>query len=685
MPSQQQFQWSTMTAGVCYYPEHWPKELWAEDLDRMKAAGLSVIRIAEFAWNLFEPSEGVFQFDFFDDFLTLCADKGVQVILGTPTATPPAWLTEAYPEVLNGTREGILYRHGCRRHYNYNSPVYQKFCTRIVERLAEHYGSHPAVVGWQIDNEINCETDEFNSEADHAAFREFLREKYQTLEELNRTWGTVFWNQTYTDWSQLYGPRPVLNGGYNPSMLLDYYRFVSFSARRFCKMQADIIRKYKKPGDFITTNGLFGHLDNHQMTAESLDVYTYDSYPSFAFGLDQSPRTADDLNDRKWTRNLTETRSICPHFGVMEQQSGANGWTNRMGGPAPRPGQLTLWAMQSVAQGADYISFFRWRTCTFGTEMYWHGILDYDNRDNRKLAEVTDFCKKFHTLDPVCGAENVGAFALIKDYDNEWDTDVDAWHRRVSSASEKEIFVASELNHTPYNIVYLQGRTELEDLKPYSVAFYPHPVLIDERRTALLRAYVEQGGTLILGCRSGYKDLTGKCVMLPQPGLLQELTGTDVRDFTFASPNEDDTFAIWDGERLETPLFNDIITPLEGTRVLASYGSSYYAGQAALTERSCGKGRVLHFGSTFSRNAVKRMLDYIGVLEPFREWIEAPEGVEVALRRKGERQFLFVLNFQPTEQTVTLKQPSKLLYTGERVQGDVTLSPFGTSVYELVQ
>lgn len=685
MVKQQRFQWDTMTAGVCYYPEHWPRELWAEDLERMKQAGISVVRVAEFAWTIFEPQEGEFSFDFFDEFLALCQQKEMWVIFCTPTATPPIWLTEKYPEVLNCDKTGMPYHHGARRHYNYNSPVYQRLCAQIVERVAEHYSAHPVVVGWQIDNELNCEADAFYSVADHAAFRDFLREKYGTLDVLNDAWGTVVWNQTYTSWEQIYCPRTTPNDGQNPSLVLDYYRFVSHSARRFCKMQADILRKYKKPGDFITTNGMFPHLDNHQMTRESLDVYTYDSYPSMAFELGKSPRTSTDLNDRKWSRNLIETRSICPHFGIMEQQSGASGWTNRMEGPAPRPGQLTLWAMQSVAQGADFVSFFRWRTCTFGTEMYWHGILDYDSRNNRKLAEVTDFCQKLRTLDPVCGGENVGAFALLKDYDNEWDMDTDAWHKRVGAVSEREIFAAAELNHTPYNIVYFQEDTGLADLLAYPVVIYPHPIIMDGKRAALLEAYVEQGGTLILGCRSGYKDLTGKCVMLPQPGLLQKLTGTDVRDFTLTSPGEEDTFALWSGKRVETPVFNDILTPLDSTKVLASYGNSYYAGQAALTERNFGQGKVLHFGSTFTRDMVRELFAYTGILEPFRNHIQALEGVEVVLRRKDRRQFLFVLNFQPGEQTITLKQPSMLLYTGQKVQGEITLQPFETAVYELIE
>ena len=679
----QRFQFKEMTAGVCYYPEHWPKEMWRDDLRRIREAGISVIRIAEFAWTIFEPVEGTFSFDFFDEFLAVAEEEGIKVIFGTPSATPPAWLTEKYPEVLNARKDGVLLRHGGRRHYNYNSPVYRKLTARIVEQLARHYGQHPCLVGWQIDNELNCETSEFYSEADHAAFRSFLKEKYGTLDTLNAAWGTVFWSETYTDWEQLHCPRPVINNGDNPHLMLDYRRFVSVSCLTFAGMQAEIIRKYKKPGDFITTNGLFGDMDNHKLQQDSLDIYTYDSYPNFAFEIDRDPKHSKDLNDRKWTRNLTETRSVCPHFGIMEQQSGGGGWTSRMEMPAPRPGQLTLWAMQSVAQGADFISFFRWRTCAFGTEMYWHGILDYDGRDNRKLAEVKDFISKMKTLDPVCGAENAAGFALLKDYDNIFDSETDIWHRRIASASEKEIFAASELNHTPYNIVYMKEVTELAELAAYKVLVYPHPFIMSEKRAEVLKQYVANGGTLIVGCRSGLKDMNGKCVMLPQPGLLQELTGTDVRDFTYTSPNEDEIYALWNGEKLMTPVFNDVLTPLPGTEVLAAYGNGYYKGEAALTRHAYGKGQVLHLGSTFTREGFARILDYAGVLEPFREIVTAPEDVEVVLREKDGQRFLFVLNFMAEERTITLHKPGTLFYTGETVQGEVTLPAFGTAVYQV--
>lgn len=674
-------QWQKLTMGVCYYPEHWPREMWQSDLDRMLAAGISVVRVAEFAWNYFEPEEGVFTFDFFRDFLDLCEKKGMKVIFGTPTATPPAWLTEKYTEVLNCNKDGVLYRHGCREHHNYTSPVYRRFTARIVEKLAQQYASHPAIVGWQIHNELNCETAEFYSESDSVAFREYLKERFGTLDRLNETLGSTFWNQTYTDWAQLYVPRPTLTGTINPHMHLEYIRFVSHITREYCKLQADILRKYVKPGDFITTNGTFGNLDNHSMNRESLDVHTHDSYPNFGYALD-NPSGEDSLRDRWASRQLTDVRAICPHFGIMEQQSGANGWTTRLEAPAPRPGQLSLWGMQSIAHGADFVSFFRWRTCTYGTEIYWHGILDYDSRDNRKLREVTDFGKMMQAVSPVCGADFKASFALLKDYDNEWDSNVDRWHSRVQQASYDGIFEASARAHMPYNTLYLdQPETDAELMK-YPVAVYPHPTLVNEERITLLRRFVENGGTLLMGCRSGYKDMYGKCVMMPQPGLFQPLTGSDIHDFTLASFAEPENFALLNGETLDAPLFNDVLTPIDGGETIACYGESYYKGEAALVEKRIGKGRVLHWGSVFTKTNTIPLLKYAGAEPLFDGLVEAPEHVELVLREKDGKRWIFVLNYLSKPQTVTLKKPMHSLLDGKAAEGVQTLPAFGVMVLE---
>ncbi|MBQ3891722.1 MAG: beta-galactosidase, partial [Lachnospiraceae bacterium] len=167
-----------ITLGTCYYPEHWDESLWREDLERMFSVGITTVRIAEFAWSKVEEKEGQFNFDFFDKFLDLTDELGMQVIMGTPTATPPAWLTEKYPDVLNAKKDGTLFRHGLRRHYNYNSENYKRLSKIIVEKFAEHYGKRKSVIGWQIDNEINCEIAEFYSESDDKAFNVFLKNKY---------------------------------------------------------------------------------------------------------------------------------------------------------------------------------------------------------------------------------------------------------------------------------------------------------------------------------------------------------------------------------------------------------------------------------------------------------------------------------------------------------------------------
>lgn len=671
-----------MVLGTCYYPEHWPENLWEEDLERMLECGIQVIRIAEFAWSKVEPYEGVFTYEFFDRFLDLAREKGMKVIFCTPTATPPAWLTEKYPEVLNGTIDGVLFRHGGRRHYNYNSPVYQEKTRIITEAFASHYGPHPAVIGWQIDNELNCERDEFYSESDTAAFRVFLQKKYGSLDKLNEAWGTTFWNQTYTDWKEVHIPRTTPSNNTNPHEVLDYTRFISDSACRYAKLQSDIIRKYVKPGDFITTNGLFSNLDNQRMAGESLDFIMYDSYPNFAFTKENYEKFSATLQDRMWSRNLTEVRAVSPNFGIMEQQSGANGWNNRMAAPTPKPGQMTLWTMQSAAHGADYVSYFRWRTCTMGTEIYWHGILDYSGRENRRLREVREIHRKFQAISEAAGSRYEARTAVLKDYDNIWDAQLDIWHGDVDRLSQQSLFLAAQKSHTPMDYVYLREDTTAEDLKKYQVIFYPHPVIVNQQRAAILEEYVEAGGCLVLGCRSGYKDMTGKCVMDRLPGLLAKMSGTDIPEYTRVNPDDEPVYIDWDGIRLEAAVFNDQLEPLTAdAQVLGRYENCYYAGTPGLICNVLGAGKVYYFGAAFMEETARVFLEKLGAASPYADVLELPWECELAVREKDGRKYYFVLNYKKTPVKIQVKEALVDLYTGETVSGQVELEAFGTKVY----
>lgn len=672
-----------MMLGTCYYPEHWDPSLWEEDLKRMSEAGIRVIRIAEFAWSKVEPREGEYTYEFFDSFLDKVSETDMKVIFCTPTATPPAWLTDKYPEVLNTTMDGVPFRHGARRHYNYNSFAYQRFAANITEKFASHYAPHPSIIGWQIDNELNCEVSEFYSESDSAAFREFLKAKYGTVEKLNEAWGTVFWNQTYTSFGEVYVPGTTVSNSTNPHRVLDYIRFVSDSACRFAKMQADIIRKYIKPDDFVTTNGIFMNLDNHRLREESLDFMTYDSYPNFAYCLDGYDEK-DPLKDRKWSRNLAEVRAISPVFGIMEQQSGANGWNTRMEAPTPRPGQMTLWTMQSIAHGADYVSYFRWRTCTVGTEIYWHGILDYSGRENRRLREVRDIAGKLSKMQPIAGAGYEAKVGLVEDYDNIWDAQLDTWHHRIDRESRGNLFAAAQLTHTPLDFVYLRESTNADELKKYDVLFYPHAAILTRERVALLEEYVAAGGKLVLGCRTGYKDMNGRCVMDRLPGLAGGLTGTDIPEYTFVAPDEGKICADWDGELIEAAVFNDILAlASETAEVLASYTGGDYAGEPALIRNRFGTGEVYYFGGAFAMDTAETFLRKLGAAEPYRDVVRLPDCCEAAVREKDGRRYLFVLNYAAWETAIELKASLYNLLTGETENGSVTMEKYGVRIYRI--
>jgi beta-galactosidase len=671
--------------GVCYYPEQWDRALWSDDFARMHDMGLSSIRVGEFAWAVFEPSAGQFSFDLFDRALDLAHQHGLQVIFGTPTATPPAWLTQRYPEVLNVSLDGVQYQHGQRRHYNYNTGVYHELSARIVTRLAEHYRDHPAIVGWQIDNEINCEVNVFYAEADHAAFRAWLQERYGSLSCLNERWGAVFWSQTYTDWEQVHLTRPTPSYSPNPHQALDEKRFFSDSAIRFVSMQAEIIRRIA-PGHWITTNGLFGHLDSHRMTEEALDFISYDSYPNFAtIRPDEGPYP---LHDRAWGWNLSVIRDISPRFCVMEQQSGPNGWVNRLAAPSPKPGQMRLWTYQSVAHGADAVLYFRWRTATMGTEIYWHGINDYHNQPNRRVLEVRRIGAEFAAIGAgVAGSEFEAEVAILKDYDNEWDGELDSWYGPLARSSAAAWYRTLQYRHIPTDVVYLREDTSATDLRKYKVLVYPHPAIVDDRTAAMLSSYVSEGGQLIVGCRAGYKDRAGHCRMQRPPGPLADLCGVEVEDFTLIGPRGTPPAIAW-AEGVVAPAttaggFNDILAVTSPDAVvLARYAQDYYAGAPVLVRNRRGAGSTYYHGAAFDEIVAVALVEQCRLRSPADGLMTLPREIELCIRKHpmtGER-FWFMLNYADSAQYIKIAGAYSNLLIGATVTGRVTLEPYGVLI-----
>ncbi|MBB3111142.1 beta-galactosidase [Paenibacillus phyllosphaerae] len=674
------------TLGVCYYPEHWDESLWADDFRRMKEMGFSIVRVGEFAWSIFEPEEGRFEFALFDRALDLAHAHGLQVIMGTPTATPPAWLTHKHPEVLNANQDGLLYQHGMRAHHNYNSPVYLDYCARIVRTMAEHYRDHPAIVGWQIDNELNCEIDVYYSESDHRAFRVWLQEKYGTLAKLNEAWGTVFWNQTYSEWDQVHLTRRTTANSPNPHLALDEKRFVSASAIRYAKVQADILREIA-PHHWVTTNGLFGNLDSHRLTDEMLDFFSYDSYPLF-YSIFGDGAEEEPLKDRKWSLNLSVVRDISENFCVMEQQAGPGGWVNRLQLPSPLPGQIRLWTYQSILHGADMILYFRWRTATVGTELYWHGINDYHNQPNRRIREITEIGAELKRIgERLVGRTYKAEVAMLDDYDNEWDAKLDTFYGNLRGQSTSAWFKQLQRRHIPMNRVKFRDTTTLEDLTRYRVLIYPHPAILTESRAKLLEAYAAQGGTLIFGARTGYKDETGRCYMMPFPGYAAALCGIHVEEFTLIAGEAKPAIVRMTGQverTFEAIGFNEVLSVRsQSATVEAVYDSAYYAGTPALTRNRYGAGEVWYYGAAFSIAAVGAILDLLQLESPVVSWCAVPKQVELGVRMASDgSELVYLLNYAEEAMEIQLEHPCMELLTNEELHGTASIPAFGVMILE---
>jgi beta-galactosidase len=667
--------------GVCYYPEHWSEELWEDDYRRMKELGFTYVRMGEFAWTIFESEEGIFSFDLFDRAVAKAHEYGLKVIMGTPTATPPAWLTHKYPEVLNVTQDGISYQHGARRHYNYNSETYQRLSSIIVTKMVKHYKDHPAIVGWQIDNELNCEMDVFYSEADHEAFREWAKAKYETLDNINQAWGTVFWNQTYTSWDQVYLTRKTVPNSPNPHHMLDEKRFISDSTISFAKVQADILREHA-PNQWVTTNGMFNHLDNHKMTNELLDFFAYDSYPNFGRVIED--KSEKPLRDRKWSWNLSIVRSISPNFAIFEQQSGPGGWVTRMEQPSPKPGQLRLWTYQSIAHGADMVMYFRWRTATKGTEIYWHGINDYHNLPNRRVKEVDNVSKEIQLIEgKIVGSSYKAEVALVTSYDNEWDGEFDKWYGPYAAKSKDAWIKAFQYNHVPADAVYLRNETTLDEIKKYKVLVYPHPAIVTKRQAELFKEYVKEGGKIIFGCRSGYKDETGQTYMKAFPGYLADLVGVTVEDFTRVAPFEEVPSINFKGENvLEANDFNEILhLQSDDVEVIGTYSNAYFEGKPALVKRNYGLGSSYYFGGIFNLEHASLLLKEFE-LNNYQDQFELPEEIELAIRHKDGIEYTFLLNYSERPQEIVVKNEFRNILTGKMVTNKHTVNPYDVLILE---
>jgi beta-galactosidase len=664
--------------GVDYYPEHWPRGRWERDAQLMQEAGINTVRMAEFAWSLLEPSDGVYDFQWLDDALEILSHHGIQAILGTPTASPPPWLMALLPSAYRVRLSRQRAQYGGRREYCPSHDGFIERCRSVVSEMAAHYAEHPAVIGWQIDNEFSklCYCAHC-----HSSFREWLREKYGSLEPLNRAWGTAFWSHVYTDWDQI--PLPEDDGyfptyGPNPALDLDYRRFSSDAVVRFQEAQLDILRRLC-PTQFITHNTGFG-LDvlNFFDIARPLDFISLDHYPRSFEPLTTvvEPAQAAFFFDR--IRGLKRK-----NYWMTEAQAGPGGW--RTLGMAPRPGELRLWSYQAIAHGADAMIYFRWRTALFGAEQYWHGVLDHDGQPRRRYREIHQVGRELqHIGKRILGAETRAQVAILLSYDSLYAFQNQPNHPDFSYLKlVSGLHAAMQRRNISVDVV-----APTDDLDQYRLVLAPALYVVDQAGADNLQRFVSGGGTLLLTARSGVKDTHNNVVEMPLPGLLSAISGATVDEYDVLPTGTTVPLALdlpgnnEECRQGQAQLWCDVLTPSTGT-VIATYQSQYYSGRAAATLNQYGQGQVLYLGTLGDAALLDTISGWLLQASAVRPVLETPQGVEAAQRWRDDTCLLFLLNHTDIDQEVVLPTPSLDLLGGEKVQGPVQLEPKSVRILAL--
>ncbi len=656
-----------MYFGVDYYPEHWPEERWETDAQMMQAAHFNVVRIAEFAWAKLEPAEGHFDFDWLDRAIEVLNRHGLKVIIGTPTATPPKWLIDKHPDILPRDPDGHVRGFGSRCHYCATNEAYHWYTDIIVGQLARRYGQHPGVIGWQIDNEFGCHsTVRCYCDSCQRAFRRWLQRKYGTLDVLNKTWGTIFWSQTYTDWDQVIIPRKTV-AEHNPSLLLDFYRFASDMKVQYQRRQIEILRRHTT-NQFITHNlmGLFPEIDYYELGAD-LDFVSWDNYPR----LLGSPDRARLAMTHDLIRSIRR-RS----FWVMEEQSGPSGWGIVQS--TPRPGEVRLWTYQAVSRGADGIVYFRWRTCRFGTEQFWHGVINHDGLPRRRYEEVQRTGSELKRLAPLLeGTVVKNEVAFLYSYDQLWALDIQPNNPRLNYTDVvKEYYTCLHERNIGVDFV-----NHDDDLSQYKLLIAPLLYMVYPDLAARLARFVEDGGVLITTFRSGLKDWNNIATDKPLPGELAYLLGIEISDYDSFYGDKVGVRLELNGELSEgsADTWCDVITPQSAKR-LAAYTSEYYSHEAAVTENRVGKGRAIYIGTRLDSNLRSKLIDYALLEAGVAKGLLAHSGIEVAIREKDSMKLIFLINHTDQKQTAALPGRYSSLLSNRSIAGEIELEPYGVEV-----
>ena len=510
--------------GVCYYPEHWDDSVWASDAARMAEIGLTWVRIGEFAWSRMEPQPGQYDWGWLDRAIATLGAQGLKVVLGTPTATPPRWMLDRHPDMLAVDAKGQTRGFGSRRHYDFSHLGYRMECAKIVTQLAVRYGKNPHVCAWQTDNEYACHnTVHSYSPAARTAFQNWLAQRYQSIDALNRAWGNVFWSMEYTSFDQVALPNLTVTEA-NPAHTLAFRRFASDEVVSFNKLQTDILRKHSTAPISHNYMGQVTDFD-HFATGADLDIAAWDAYP---IGFLSDRVQASQADKRHFLRQGDPDFQAFHHdlyravgrgrWWVMEQQPGPVNWAPW--NPDPLPGMARLWAWEAFAHGAEAVCYFRWRQAPFAQEAMHAGLLRPDSAPAPAYAEAALVTRELAEMPDV--ARTQAKVGLVFDYASDW-----AWATQPQGRDFSYFGLAFDmyrgLRRLGLDVDILPPDTA--DLAGYALVLAPGIATISAPLLAALTAFQ---GTALLGPRTNAKTAEF-AIPLPLPPNLPGLDAVVAR------------------------------------------------------------------------------------------------------------------------------------------------------------
>ena len=649
--------------GTAWYPEQWPESRWEEDLRLMEAANIKLVRIAEFSWSRMEPSEGHYDLDWLERAVAAAAKHHIVSVLGTPTATPPAWLTQKYPEILRLEPDGRRVTHGNRAHASATSPIYREYCRKISTEMAKRFGHNVDVAGWQIDNEYGYALMSYD-DLTRKKFQDWLQNKYKTVENLNTLWTTAYWSETYDNWGEV--PIPV--GGHNPGLQLEWKRFVTDTWKDYQANQIAAIRKYAEPRQFITGNfmGFFDGFDHYVIT-EPLTFASWDDYVG-------SGHLDADFNglSHDLTRGFKRE-----NFWVMETQPGAVNWAgvnnflNR--------GEVRAMAWQAVAHGADEVGYWQWRSALNGQEQYHGTLVGADGTPVPVYKEVSQLGREFSKVQEAFrGTTPQSEVALLYSYDSHWAIQFQKHNQKYDDIGLLKSYYRA-LRKLTQSVDVISAKSPLEG---YKLVVAPSLNVLPRAVAEHLLNYVRSGGHLVLGPRSGLKDEHSELLAQRQPGYLADALGGRVEQF-YALEKDFSVSGKWGSG--QASIWAEQLSALNpDTQILMRFGKSngWLDDQPAAITRSYGKGSIAYIGAILDEKLMKAAAEWMvkesGVAPAF---ISVPDSVEVSVRSGGDKRVFVLINFGQETQKVNLGKKMKLLLSDGQGES-VELPPYGVEVFQ---